>query len=85
MVVLYEATIYYLCMSTIKETIKQNIRTNIFENPERRITGQVMQDVLLNMVDGIVDRDVFLSEDEYDALVESGQVDPDKIYHVYEE
>ena len=71
-------------MDTIKETIIKNIKKQIFENPNRLITGQVMQDVLVDMVNEIIDRDVFLTEEEYDALVESEQVDPDKIYHIYE-
>ena len=71
-------------MDTIKETIIKNIKKHIFENPNRLITGQVMQDVLVDMVNEIIDRDVFLTEEEYDALVESEQVDPDKIYHIYE-
>jgi len=45
------------------------------------ITGDVLQKVLLDMFD----RDVFLTEDEYNALVQSGQIDEDKIYHIYEE
>ncbi len=77
MVVLREATIYYLCMSDIKQLIKDNI----FENNERFITGTVLQETLLAMVG----RDVFLTEDEYNALVDAGLVDPDKIYHIYEE
>lgn len=77
MVVLIEATIYYLCMSDIKQLIKDNI----FENNERFITGTVLQETLLAMVG----RDVFLTEDEYNALVDAGLVDPDKIYHIYEE
>ncbi len=45
------------------------------------ITGDILQGVLLDMFD----RDVFLTESEYNDLVESGQVDPDKIYHVFED
>lgn len=77
MVVLQETTIYYLCMSTIRQFIKDNI----YENTERSITGTILQEVLLKMVD----RDVFLTEEEYGALVDAGLVDPDKIYHIYEE
>ena len=61
--------------------IKQLIKDNIFENNERFITGTVLQETLLAMVG----RDVFLTEDEYNALVDAGLVDPDKIYHIYEE
>ncbi len=62
-------------------TIRQFIKDNIYENTERSITGTILQEVLLKMVD----RDVFLTEEEYDALVDAGLVDPDKIYHIYEE
>ena len=77
MVVLQEATIYYLCMSNIRQFIKDNI----YENTDRSITGTILQEVLLKMVD----RDVFLTEDEYNALIDAGLVDSDKIYHIYEE
>lgn len=62
-------------------TVKQIIQTQIVDNEERRISGSLLQNVLVAMVD----RDVFLSEREYNDLVESGHVDEDKIYHVYED
>ena len=61
--------------------VRQLIQDNIYDNDERSITGDVLQDVLLAMVD----RDVFLSESEYNLLVELGRVDEDKIYHIYED
>jgi len=61
--------------------IRQFIKDNIYENNENDITGTILQEVLLKMVD----RDVFLTENEYNALVDAGLVDPDKIYHIYEE
>lgn len=44
------------------------------------ISGDILQSVLLAMFD----RDVFLTQDEYDALVSHGLVDEDKIYYIYE-
>lgn len=61
--------------------IRNQIVNTIINNKTGEITGKVLQDVLL----GMFDRDVFLSEDEYDALVAHGDIDEDKIYHVYEE
>ena len=61
--------------------IRNQIVNTIINNKTGEITGNVLQDVLL----GMFDRDVFLSEDEYDALVAHGDIDEDKIYHVYEE
>jgi hypothetical protein len=61
--------------------IRQEIINRIYENSHMAITGDVLQKVLLDMFD----RDVFLTEDEYNALVQSGQIDEDKIYHIYEE
>jgi len=62
-------------------TVKQIIQTQIVDNEERRISGSLLQNVLVAMVD----RDVFLSESEYNTLVENHQIDDDKIYHVYED
>lgn len=64
-------------MSNIIQEIEQDIN----DNEERHITGSILQRVLKDMVN----RDVFLSETEYNTLVEQGQVDDDKIYHVYED
>ena len=64
-------------MSNIILEIEQDIN----DNEERHITGSILQRVLKDMVN----RDVFLSETEYNTLVEQGQVDDDKIYHVYED
>ena len=61
--------------------IRQEIKDNIYNNSTGDISGGVLQRVLLAMVD----RDVFLSESEYNALVEHGMVDEDKIYHIYED
>ena len=77
MVVLVKTTIYYLCMSDIK----QEIISKIYDNHDQLITGDILQEVLLDMVD----RDVFLTEQEYQLLVDEHRVDPDKIYHIYEE
>lgn len=60
---------------------RQLIIDKIYDNSSEAITGDVLQGVLLAMFD----RDVFLTESEYNYLVESGLVDEDKIYHVYEE
>ena len=57
------------------------IINNIKNNDRHSITGDILQRVLLDMYD----RDVFLTQEEYDDLVERGHVDPDKIYHIYEE
>jgi hypothetical protein len=62
-------------------TVKQIIQTQIVDNEERRISGSLLQNVLVAMVD----RDVFLTEYEYNQLVTRGLVDEDKIYHIYEE
>lgn len=61
--------------------IRQDIIDNIRNNGDRLITGDLLQSVLLEMFD----RDVFLSEDAYTNLVQRGEIDPDKIYHTYEE
>lgn len=68
---------YYLYMSDIRNEIIRKIR----DNKQGLISGDLLQEVLLD----IFDRDVFLTEDEYNALVERGLVDEDKIYHIYEE
>ena len=57
------------------------ITNNIYDNDEQLITGNKLQRVLIAMVD----RDVFLTQEEYNELVEQESVDPDKIYHIYEE
>ena len=71
---------YYLFMSR-NSNIRQQIIDNIFDNTDMYITGDRLQDVLLLMFD----RDVFLTQAQYDNLVEYGLVDVDKIYHIYEE
>lgn len=63
-------------MSNIRQDIINIIKTN----KQRAISGDVLQGVLLEMFD----RDVFLTQEEYNALVIEGSVDPDKIYHIYE-
>lgn len=71
---------YYLYMSRNSD-IRQQIIDNIYNNNKMYITGDRLQNVLLLMFD----RDVFLTQDQYDNLVEQGLVDIDKIYHIYEE
>jgi len=61
--------------------IRNEIIDNIKENYNYEITGDLLQQVLLDMFD----RDVFLTQDEYDALIESGLLDDDKIYYIYED
>lgn len=61
--------------------IRNEIIDNIKENYNYEITGDLLQRVLLDMFD----RDVFLTQDEYDALKESGLLDDDKIYYIYED
>ena len=61
--------------------VRQQIIDNIYDNTNEDITGDVLQSVLLAMVD----RDVFLTETEYEYLVNNHLVDEDKIYHIYEE
>lgn len=61
--------------------IRNEIIDNIKENYNYEITGDLLQQVLLDMFD----RDVFLTQDEYDALKESGLLDDDKIYYIYED
>lgn len=78
MVVLKKTTFYYLYMDS---NIRQKIIDTIKSNDSRSITGNTLQRVLLDMFD----RDVFLTQDEYDDLVERGLIDDDKIYHIYEE
>lgn len=65
----------------MNSNIRQEIINKIKSNREGLITGDVLQDVLLDMFD----RDVFLTEEEYQYLVDHHFVDEDKIYHVYEE
>ena len=60
---------------------RQEIIDTIHNNDRQLITGDVLQRVLLDMFD----RDVFLTQEEYDALVAGGLIDEDKIYHIYEE
>jgi len=40
---------------------------------------------LANAISSIVDSDIYLTESEYEALVEAGEVDPDKRYFTYED
>lgn len=61
--------------------IRQDIIDTIYTNADRIITGDLLQGILLE----IFDRDVFLTESEYTTLVNNGEVDPDLIYHTYEE
>ncbi len=61
--------------------IRNQIINKIRNNKSGLITGDLLQNVLLL----IFDRDVFLSEDQYNALISRGEIDEDKIYHVYEE
>lgn len=63
------------------DNIRQEIIDTIKNNDKQSITGNVLQHVLLDMYD----RDVFLTQEDYDELVETGEVDSDKIYHIYEE
>ncbi len=65
----------------MNSNIRQEIINNIKTNDARSITGDVLQEVLLDMFD----RDVFLTQDEYDHLADQGLIDEDKIYHIYEE
>lgn len=47
-----------------------------------------VEDLLSNLSDRIAilaDKDVVLSESEYKALEESGEVDPEKTYNIYED
>lgn len=60
---------------------RQEIIDKIKTNDKRLISGNILQGVLLDMFD----RDVFLTQDEYDQLVDRGLIDEDKIYHIYEE
>lgn len=48
-------------------------------------TEAVSQDLLTNELRKIDERSVILSEAEYDALVESGEVKEDTFYYIYEE
>ena len=61
--------------------IRQQIINNIYSNRKNLISGDKLQEVLLAMFD----RDVFLTEEEYEALVQAHLIDEDKIYHIYEE
>jgi len=70
------ALFYYLYMSNIR----QQIIDEIYSNNDQDITGDILQRVLLAMFD----RDVFLTNEEYEYLVAHGQVDEDKIYHIFE-
>lgn len=65
----------------MNSNIRNQIIDKIYTNKEGAITGNLLQDVLLLMFD----RDVFLSESAYDKLVKDGEVDEDKIYHLYED
>ena len=72
-------------MSKTKQQIIQEIISKIRSNDRRLITGDMLQGVLLDMFDYSVDIDVFLTQAEYDTLVDRGAIDPEKIYHIYEE
>ena len=65
----------------MNSNIRREIIDKIRENYNYEITGEILQQVLLDMFD----RDVFLTQNEYDVLVNSGLIDDDKIYHIYEE
>jgi hypothetical protein len=65
----------------MNSNIRQEIINTIKTNDSRLITGNILQGVLLDMFD----RDVFLTQTEYDRLVDRGLIDEDKIYHIYEE
>ena len=54
--------------------------------PENKIVLLIYRDAWeASTIFDALDKDVLISEDEYDALVEAGEVDPNKIYYVYDE
>lgn len=62
------------------ENLKSAIKQVIKQNGNQEITGYILQNALLNMVDNIPEI-VVLGENEYNSISK----DENKIYFVYEE
>lgn len=58
------------------------------ENGGVNAAGKLTASEFNKLVTAVIElqsKDVWLSETEYDILVQGGEVDPDKVYHVYED
>lgn len=74
-----------------KQHIVDEINVKVYKNGEGKITGEVLNSVLIDIISFIEDRVtalkddlVFITEEEYEALVNSGTVDENKIYFILE-
>ena len=62
--------------------LKAEINEYITQNNSQAITGNILNDALIDMVDTIVNNYALMTEDEYDELVSK---DPNLFYYTYEE
>ena len=74
-----------------KQHIVDEINVKVYKNGEGKITGEVLNSVLIDIISFIEDRVtalkddlVFITEEEYVSLVNSGSVDENKIYFILE-
>lgn len=74
-----------------KQHIVDEINVKVYKNGEGKITGEVLNSVLIDIISFIEGRVtalkedlVFITEEEYEALVNSGTVDENKIYFILE-
>ena len=90
MIFLYSKTRKYLGFMD-KQHIVDEINVKVYKNGEGKIKGEVLNSVLIDIISFIEDRVtalkedlVFITEEEYEALVSSGTVDENKIYFILE-
>ena len=74
-----------------KQHIVDEINVKVYKNGEGKIKGEVLNSVLIDIISFIEDRVtalkddlVFITEEEYEALVSYGTVDENKIYFILE-
>ena len=74
-----------------KQHIVDEINVKVYKNGEGKITGEALNSVLIDIISFIegsittLKEDlVFITEEDYEALVNSGTVDENKIYFILE-
>ena len=78
-------------MTMDKQHIVDEINVKVYKNGEGKITGEALNSVLIDIISFIegsittLKEDlVFITEEDYEALVNSGTVDENKIYFILE-
>jgi hypothetical protein len=69
------------------DQISQKSDLNQFIDTEHQLSAQEINLIVsvLKDVRSKSQKHVFLTQQEYDALVSSGQIEPDTLYNIYEE